>query len=151
MSLNSCPSALYAGRGAYFAGTETCRATVLAPDDGLGISSETRHAIAARIASLVGDATCADGYRSPLAGNETLLAASYPGSVPQDLAPREAAFFAHADLVTLTPRASDSAALDRLAAAGASVPQIVALSELIAFVNFETRARLALLALGDPA
>ncbi|MER8457124.1 hypothetical protein NKH89_26905 [Mesorhizobium sp. M0923] len=45
----------------------------------------------------------------------------------------------HADLVTLTPKKAEASDIALLAQAGLNNPQIVALSELIAFVNFQTR------------
>ena len=45
----------------------------------------------------------------------------------------------HADLVTLTPSKAEARHIALLAEAGLTNPQIVALSELIAFVNFQTR------------
>ncbi|UIY32416.1 hypothetical protein LZK73_27280 (plasmid) [Neorhizobium galegae] len=49
------------------------------------------------------------------------------------------AIIRHADLVTQTPRNSSRADIERLEKAGLSNPQIIALSELIAFVNYEAR------------
>jgi uncharacterized protein YciW len=45
----------------------------------------------------------------------------------------------HVDLITLTPKKAEASHIAQLAQAGLNNPQIVALSELIAFVNFQTR------------
>ncbi|WP_246673072.1 MULTISPECIES: hypothetical protein [unclassified Mesorhizobium] len=45
----------------------------------------------------------------------------------------------HVDLITLTPKKAEASHIALLAQAGLNNPQIVALSELIAFINFQTR------------
>jgi len=91
------------------------------------------------MARLNADAVLIAQYAGDLAGldpRDPLMAlASESKSLEEPLA----AIARHADLVTLTPAAATEADIRALAQAGLSNPQIVALSELIAFVNFETR------------
>jgi uncharacterized protein YciW len=54
----------------------------------------------------------------------------------------------HVDLVTVTPREATSDDISRLSKAGLSNAQIVALCELIAFVNFQTRVATGLRLMG---
>lgn len=126
----------------YVEGTELCRRTVLEPGHGFGIGHATRAALAARMARLIGRHDLARTYdlMLQLAGSDETLAAIASGL---ELAPDADivthALVRHADLVTKTPRDNTRADIERLEAAGLSNPQIIALSELIAFVNYEAR------------
>lgn len=128
-------------------GTEACRASILSPRTNLGLGPDFRAALAARLAMAIGQPTLGTLYRHYLseAASPALLAVA-DGAVPTG-DPMLVAMVHHADLVTKTPRQSRKQDIERLAAAGLSNPQIVAISELIAFVNYEARvvAGLALL------
>jgi uncharacterized protein YciW len=56
---------------------------------------------------------------------------------------------AHIDCVTMTPDSATQADLDRLLAAGLTPHAIVSLSQLIAYVNFQSRVRAGLRMLRD--
>lgn len=69
------------------------------------------------------------------------------GGYPPSAGQRLRAILRHVDLITLVPRACTQADTEGLVFQGLSVPEVVALSELIGFLNFEVRvvATLALL------
>lgn len=136
-------------RQVFVDGTEECRVSVLEPSNGLGLFSAFRKALAARIAALIGPAELSAAYRK-MAGDAdaVLCAVAQVRDLPPDAEPRLQAMVRHADLVTKTPKASAKFDIEALAAAGLSNPQIVALSELIAFVNYEARVAAGLKLLG---
>ncbi|MCJ7994214.1 hypothetical protein J5N58_06230 [Rhizobium cremeum] len=134
----------------YVEGTELCRQTVLEPNHGFGIGHPMRAALAARMARLIGRNDLAQSYDLMLeeaGSDETLAAIASAGELPSDADIFTQALVRHADLVTKTPRDNTRSDIERLGAAGLSNPQIIALSELIAFVNFEARVIVGLQAL----
>ena len=126
-------------RPEFVMGAELCRESVLMPNANLGINSATRVAIAQRIAALNGDDTLATQYSEHLEAlqptHDLLAVAGGATTLPEPLA----SIVRHVDLVTMTPIMADRHDIERLIQAGLDNPQIVALSELIAFVNFQTR------------
>ncbi|WP_017349174.1 CMD domain-containing protein [Pantoea sp. A4] len=133
---------LYAARRfrpEFVSGAEQCRDAVLQPASDQGLSSALRLALAQRIAALNNDAALVAEYRELLAAQQpdaTLLALA---AGETELAQPLAAVARQADRVTLTPSLAEANDMALLAEAGLNNPQIVALSELIAFVNFQTR------------
>lgn len=114
-------------------GAELCRVSVLTPASDQGLSPDLRAAVAQRMA---------------LQNADPLLAEPYGGADPElcrlaegetDLSGPLASIAAHVDLVTQTPAKATAESLRRLERAGLTNPQIVALSELIAYVNFQAR------------
>jgi uncharacterized protein YciW len=129
-------------RPEFVEGVELCRETVLAPEHGFGLSHALRAALAARMARLIGRQDLASAYDKKLeeAGSEVCLTAiASAAEVAADADASVRALVRHVDLVTESPRNSTKADIEKLAAAGLSNSEIVALSELIAFVNFEAR------------
>jgi uncharacterized protein YciW len=126
-------------RPEFVQGAERCRLSVLTPEHDLGFATALRIALAGRIAALNADQALIVEYRAQLADlepTEQLLALAQGAT---DLDGPLAAIAYHVDLITLTPKKAEASDIARLADAGLSNPQIVALSELIAFVNFQTR------------
>jgi len=120
-------------------GAEQCRQSVLRPADSQGLSTELRLALALRMALLNEDSALASDYRNQLnqlAPSAGLLALA-TGS--DDLQEPLATLARHTDMVTLHPHQACEQHIRLLEQAGFTHPQIVALSELIAFVNFQTR------------
>lgn len=120
-------------------GAEQCRVSVLAPNDDQGLAPDVRFALAQRMAKMNGDAELQRDYQAQLAAlqpSDALLALATGAS---DLAEPLATIARHADLVTQQPMNATEQHIRLLEQAGLSNPQIVALSELIAFVNFQTR------------
>jgi len=121
-------------------GIEECRAAVLTPADDLAIAPEIRAALAARMARLVGNEALAEVYDHRIGDDSSALRAVAQGDDIDDASNAFlCALVTHADLVTLAPGEAGAGDLNRLSESGVSEPQMVALSELIAFVNFETR------------
>lgn len=133
-------------------GTELCRQTVLTPAHGFDLGHALRAALAARMAGFIGREDLARTYDGMLAnaGATPLLSGIAAGSEPGVEADGFLrAILRHADLVTKTPRNNTKADIEALEAAGLSNPQIIALSELIAFVNYEARVIVGLEILGE--
>jgi uncharacterized protein YciW len=98
---------------------------VMTPDDPGGLSHAARRGLARRIALLNGSPALAAHY----------AIADYP---PEDGA-RWDAILRHVDLVTVHPKDATRADIDTLRAAGVAEPDIVRLSQVIAFVNYQVR------------
>ncbi|MCU5773987.1 hypothetical protein N5923_07265 [Erwiniaceae bacterium BAC15a-03b] len=126
-------------RPEFVEGAEHCRLSVLQPADDQGLAPVLRAALARRMAALNADQDLIAAYDAQLAGltaTESLLALAAGAT---DLEQPLAAIARHVDLVTLTPVKAVANDIRLLEQAGLNNPQIVALSELIAFVNFQTR------------
>lgn len=123
-----------ARRPEFVDGAEACRVAVLTPADDLGLSPELRRAIARRAALSSGNARLIAGYPMP---DDPALAALATGQAPATA--RDAALARHTDLIARRPGQSTAQDLTRLQQAGLSVPQIIAVSELLAYVCFEIR------------
>jgi uncharacterized protein YciW len=107
---------------------------LLLPADPGGLSLPERAAVAMRVAAREGDAALATRYRDMLGGDA-------PSS------PRLDALLAYADKVALSPEATSRADIDALAALGLSSRDIVAATQLIAFVPYQVRVIAGLRAL----
>ncbi len=120
-------------------GAEQCRQSVLTPHDDQGLAPDLRVALAQRMAKLNQDAALQAEYAAQLASHQpgADLLALAEGSL--DLPEPLATLARHADWVTQQPMQATAQHVRLLEQAGLTNPQIVALSELIAFVNFQTR------------
>ncbi|WP_431282319.1 CMD domain-containing protein [Humitalea sp. 24SJ18S-53] len=108
---------------------------LLLPADPGGISLQERAALALRVALRGGDAALAARYRALL---ET------PAPEAEDLSPpqgdsRMAVLLRHADIVASEPEACGKPEIAALSALGLSSRDIVALTQLIAFVPYQIR------------
>ena len=131
-------------RPEFVEGAELCRLSTLAPQHGLGLTPALRLALARRIAALNEDQVLVAEYATQLAAldpTDDLLALAQGVS---ELEEPLATIARHVDLITLRPIKAEAIHLERLAQAGLNNPQIVAISELIAFVNFQTRVAVGL-------
>lgn len=123
-------------RPEFVGGTETCRAVVLAPSNEHGLSPSLRAALGARMARANNDLELTAQYDGLTSAGHRALAT---GATPDALREPEASMARHADLVTISPAKATAQDIERLAMAGLDNGQIVALSELIAFVNYQVR------------
>lgn len=114
--------------------TGRSRRSVLAPSVPGGLSPAFRLGIAVRIARQNGDVALADGYGA--LGTVDHDAAD-PARAAEDA--WRASVLRHADLLTLRPRDATEADIAALDAAGVATADIVRLSQLVAFVNYEAR------------
>jgi uncharacterized protein YciW len=114
---------------------------LFAPADDGGLSRAERAAAALRIAILLGDETLQEHYGERLAeldASDTFArtAEAGPGVVTD---PRWATVLAHVDRVTKNPESATRRHLEDLAGVGLSPHAVVSLSQVIAFVNFQSR------------
>ncbi|WP_312794743.1 hypothetical protein [Tianweitania sp.] len=126
-------------RPEFVGGAEACRAAVLHPQSKHGLGRDLRAALACRMVRLNADDELTSEYQAilqSLAPSQELLVLAEGGRMTVEPL---ATIARHVDLVTLTPTEAQADHIRRLEAAGLTNPQIVALSELIAFVNFQTR------------
>ncbi|UOO89059.1 hypothetical protein LVJ82_16675 [Vitreoscilla massiliensis] len=128
-------------------GAVQCEASVLRPVNDLGLSAELRLAIALRIAKHNGVASLIAEYKqrfAEVAATPALQALAHG----QEMGAEWEALARHIDMVTQEPSLANAEHIALLRQAGYSDSQIVALSELIAFVNFQTRVVSGLQLLG---
>lgn len=126
--------ALRTRRPSFVDGAEASRASVLNPEEDLGLSSELRYAVAHRAAAFGANAAFLAGYPAPGSPELHDLA---NGAMPDD--PSLAALARHTDMIVSTPAKASNDHLQDLLSAGFTVPQIIALSELLAQVCYEMR------------
>ncbi|AZO22079.1 MULTISPECIES: CMD domain-containing protein [unclassified Mesorhizobium] len=126
-------------RPEFVQGAEECRLSVMRPANDQGLAPNLRVALARRMAALNADPVLMAEYDVQLAqfGPTEQLLALARGET--DLEEPLATIAKHVDLITLTPKKAEASHIVLLAQAGLNNPQIVALSELIAFANFQTR------------
>ncbi|MGY8663632.1 hypothetical protein Q3C01_14840 [Bradyrhizobium sp. UFLA05-109] len=119
--------------------SEAAHDAVLVPREPGGLSHGLRAALAARMCRHLGDAALTAHYKSYLAHSHDLdvAALAEPGSCSGD--PLNDAMARHADLLTLSPRKATRQDIETMKAAGVSEADIVRLSELAAFVNYQLR------------
>ena len=107
-----------------------CDDAIFAPLNNGGFTRAEREAAALHVATLLRDHVLAEHYRLRLE----------PYLVVKPLSDtRGAAVLAHLERVTTDPESATKANIDGLIAAGLSPHAVVALSQLIAFVNFQSR------------
>ena len=113
---------------------------VLKPEAPGKISHAERAALAARMARHNGDETLAQHYAALLArtgASKEVAAVVDPAISPAPQ--RLAAIVRHIDLLTRAPRTASRADIEALKTAGIAEADIVRLSELAAFVNYQAR------------
>jgi uncharacterized protein YciW len=138
------------GRADILAMTDRSRESVLRPAAPGGLSHGFRAALACRIARLHGEAALAEAYMKDLAATASepgVAGLADPAATPGDA--RLAALVAHADAVTLAPREAAEADIAALRAAGVGEPDIVRLSQLVAFLAYEARVVAGLRLMGE--
>ena len=119
--------------------SEAAHDAVLVPREPGGLSHGLRAALAARMCRHVGNDALVAHYESYLAHSSDLdvAALARPDGTSGD--PLKDAMARHADLLTLAPRKATRLDIEGLKAAGVSEADIVRLSELAAFVNYQLR------------
>jgi CMD domain protein len=123
---------------------------IFAPADDGGLTRAERAAAALRSAELLRDSALETHYRARLAALDpggTLAKTVEGGARITDA--RWDAVLAHVDLVTRGPGSAERRDIDNLLAAGLSSHAIVSLSQLIAYVSFQSRVRAGLCMLKD--
>jgi uncharacterized protein YciW len=117
--------------------TQGSHDVLLTPADPGGLSLGERALVALRVAELAGDGRLAEHYRG------LVRRAGEPAPTP-----RLALILDHVAMVATAPGTATKAHLDRLRGSGLGARDIVALSQLVAFVSYQVRLAegLALLA-----
>ena len=125
---------------------------IFSPQDDGGLTRAERAAAALRVATLLRDEALSDHYRIRLAtlDPDGTLARTVEGG-SQTTEPRWDAVLTHVDLVTRGPGSAERRDIDNLLAAGLSSHAVVSLSQLIAYVNFQSRVLAGLRALKGAA
>ena len=113
---------------------------MFSPADDGGLTRAERAAAALRIAELLRDDVLVTHYRARLAARDPsgALAKTVEGGARLTDA-RWDAIIAHVDLVTRGPGSATRADIDELTAVGLSSHAIVSLSQLVSYVNFQSR------------
>jgi len=125
---------------------------IFSPADDGGLARAERAAAALRVATLLRDAVLSEHYRDRLAkldADGTLAKTVEGGARITEV--RWDAILAHVDLVTRGPGSAERKDIDNLLAVGLSSHAIVSLSQLIAYVNFQSRVLAGLRMLKDGA
>ena len=120
-------------RPEFLHGAESCHHAVLSPSEGLDLSGEFRRAVARRVAGSGGNPNMMDMYGAPFDDPDLLALAK--GDRPRARLLRAVA--RHVDLIATDPGKARRADLEALQAAGLTVAQIVALSELLGYLSFQ--------------
>ncbi len=127
---------------------------LLEPDDPAGVSRREREMVGLRVAVLTPDAALAAWHRERLravgADDATVAAIErFPGG--DALSARERAVLEHTDRLTREPGAATPAHIAALKEAGLTAPDIVTISQLIAYLSFAVRALAGLRLLAEDA
>lgn len=116
--------------------------TLIAPADPAGLSLAERAMAALRVAVLTRSGAFRDHYRRRLAELQVAAEpiAQVEGSLDGAMLPaRTVAILRHVEMMTAAPRAATPAQIALLQEHGLSARNIVALAQLVAFVNFQVR------------
>jgi len=125
---------------------------IFSPQDDGGMTRAERAAAALRVATLLRDEALSEHYRTRLATLDLsgALARTVEGKA-RTTEPRWDAVLTHVDLVTRGPGSAERRDIDNLLAAGLSSHAVVSLSQLVAYVNFQSRVLAGLRALKGAA
>ncbi|WFU05205.1 hypothetical protein QA648_31260 (plasmid) [Rhizobium sp. CB3171] len=128
--------------------SEAAHDAVLLPRDPGGLSHGLRAALAARMARHNRNEALASHYDDLVsrAGESATASLATPGANVED--GRIAEIVRHADRLTVAPREATRAHIDALRNVGVSDADIVRLSELAAFVNYQVRVVAGLALIG---
>jgi uncharacterized protein YciW len=144
-------AAAMAGRADLMAASQRNCEAVLRPDDPGGLGRAERLALACRIARLNADERLAAHYREAPEADAALVAALADPAAPAPADTRLAAILRHVDLVTRDPKSATRADIAALRDASVNEADIVRLSQLIAFVNYQLRTIAGLRLIGATA
>jgi CMD domain protein len=124
---------------------------IFAPRNDGGLSAAERAAAGLRIAGLLRDARLETHYRARLRQHDPdgHLAASVAQQSTSIVDPRWRAILCHVDRLTADPESARREHIDGLLASGLSPRAVIALSQLVAYVNFQARLLAGLRILGD--
>lgn len=124
--------------------SENSHQAVLSPRDPGGLSHALRAALASRMATMNGDAALTAHYRALLQdgsqGTPELVRISDPAHAPSAEAGEWlSAVVRHVDLLTSSPQSVTKAEIDALQTQGVEDADIVRVTQLAGFVNYQVR------------
>ena len=131
-------AAVLAGRSDVMQLTQASHDAALKPEPPGGLSHAERAALACRMTRLNHEETLARHYEAMIpdsGGTQAIADPAFDGADDQ----RTRAILRHTDLVTVDPKRAAEADIAALKSAGILEPDIVRLSELIAFVSYQVR------------
>ena len=131
-------AAVLAGRNEVLQLTQASHDAALKPDPPGGLSHAERAALACRMARLNDEKILARHYEAMFpesAESQAIADPAFDGAHDQ----RTRAILRHTDLVTVNPKQASQGDIAALKSAGILEPDIVRLSELIAFVSYQVR------------
>ncbi|MBQ12158.1 MAG: hypothetical protein CMJ45_11490 [Planctomyces sp.] len=138
ISANHPLASVLAGRDEVMQLTQASHDAALKPEPPGGLSHSERAALACRMARLNDEGILAKHYEAMIPeGSEPLFMAD-PVFIGGD-DNRAKAILRHTDLVTTNPKQASESDISALRSAGIPEPDIVRLSELIAFVGYQVR------------
>ena len=138
ISVNHPLAVVLSGRNEVMQLTQKSHDAVLTPEPPGGLSHTERAALACRMARLNDEEILARHYEAMILQNgepRAMADPAFDGSDDQRLK----AILRHTDLVTVNPKHATEADILALKSAGILEPDIVRLSELIAFVGYQVR------------
>ena len=131
-------AAVLSGRSEVMQLTQASHDAALKPEPTGGLSHAERAALACRMARLNDEGILAKHYEAMIPeGGEPLFIADPAFIGGEDN--RVKAILRHTDLVTVDPKEAAQGDISALKSAGITEPDIVRLSELIAFVGYQVR------------
>ena len=116
--------------------TEGAFRELVTPAEPGALSRAERAALALRGALIENDAALAARFEALVPEADLALARAFPAPAGED---RTAILYRYADMVAREPERCTQADIDRLQALGLGAQEIVALTQLVAFVPFQTR------------
>ena len=131
-------AAVLAGRSDVMQLTQASHDAALKPEPPGGLSHAERAALACRMARLNDEEMLARHYEAMIpesGGMQAIADPAFDGADDE----RTRAIIRHTDLVTVDPKRAAEADIAALKSAGILEPDIVRLSELIAFVGYQVR------------
>jgi CMD domain protein len=134
-------AALRRQRGDVVRHLQASDAAIMSPPDLGGLTQSERVAAALHIAELLRDGDLTSHYRQRFdaLADATALADTGQSATTGTGAERWAVILAHVKRVTMHPDSARRAHIDALRAAGLTPQAVVALSQLVAYVNFQSR------------
>lgn len=138
-----------AGRADIMTLTQATMEAVLAPLDPGGLSPAERTAFACRIARLNHEQVLEDYFARLMPEADAAVVQLADPSFVGNGDARISALIRHVDLVTLSPKDATEDDIAALKRAAVSEPDIVRLTEVIAFINYQIRVTAGLRLLGE--
>ena len=146
ISAESPLAGVLSGRSEIMELTEKSHDAAIRPKQPGGLTHSERAALACRIARLNDEGALAQHYGSLIGdGNQAIADTGFHGGEDSRLK----AILRHTDLVTVDPKEAVTDDIAALKSAGMSEPDIVRLSQLIAFVSYQIRVVAGLRLMAD--